>query len=383
MTYIIATFTLYCVFVIVGLAAGSLGPAIPSFAKFTGETISRIGMLFVFYRIGYMAGSLGGGRIVDRMKSGKMMALVLFFIALMLVFLSFIPNLFLLFAAVLFLGLGLGVAEVGGQRGIIRLHGANVGPYMNGLHLSYCVGAIVSPLVIAAFLHYHASVRAAFWLLAALALFAGFITLRLAQNGSASQEETAILPCPPLLVVFFSALILFSGGAESCFSGWIYSYALQTGLAREGLAGVLTSVFWGAMTFGRLAGVYLVRRLGARRLLGISCTGAAFSLSVLVFFPPTLGGLWLSTILAGLCQASIIPVTFTLAGERKIVSGSVAGIFVAASSFGGMVFPSLAGHLMQTLGFSCFPVFTAGIQIFIFISFLGILGMTRRIRKEH
>jgi fucose permease len=249
---------------------------------------------------------------------------------------------------------------------------------MNGLHLSYCVGAIVSPLVIAAFLHYHTSVRAAFWLLAALAAAAGFITLRLTQSGSASQKETAVLRCSPLLIVFFSAVLLFSGGAESCFSGWIYSYALHTGLAKEGLAGVLTSAFWGAMTFGRLVGVYLVRRLGSRRLLFISCAGTVFSLSALVFFPPTLAGLWISTLLTGLFQASIIPVTYTLAGERRIVSGSVAGIFVAVSSFGGMVFPSLAGHLMQTAGLSSFPAFTAATQVFIFISVLGILGMTRR-----
>jgi fucose permease len=372
------TFILYGMFIIVGLAAGSLGPAIPGFAKLTGETISRIGMLFIFYRCGYMAGSLSGGRVLDRFKGGGIIGFVLFFIALMLLLLSFTANLYLLFAFVLFLGLGLGLGEVGGQRGIIRLHGMNVGPYMNGLHLSYCIGAIISPLVIAAFLHANAGLAAAFRLLAALAALAGFVTLRLLRNGSAPREEEPVLRGSPLLIFFFAAIILFSVGAESCFSGWIYSYALHTGLAGDSLAGILTAVFWGAMTFGRLAGIYLVRRFGARRLLFVSSAGTVFSLAGLVFFPPSHAGLWISTILAGLFHASIVPVTFTLAGERRIVSGFVAGIFVAASSLGGMVFPSFAGYLTQSLGFSSFPPLTFVIQVLTFISFLGILRLTAK-----
>ncbi|MDR1626787.1 MAG: MFS transporter [Spirochaetia bacterium] len=378
MAHITETLVLYGMFVIVGLAAGSLGPAIPAFAELTGETISRVGMLFVFYRCGYMAGSLGGGRVLDRLKGGRIMGFVLFSIALMLFLLSFAANLCLLFAFVLFLGLGLGLGEVGGQRGIIRLHGMNVGPYMNGLHLSYCIGAVISPLVIAAFLQANTGLAAAFRILAALAALAGFVTLRLLRGGAAPRGEAPVLRASPFLVFFFAAMILFSGGTESGFSGWIYSYALRTGLAGESLSGILTAVFWGAMTFGRVAGIYLVRRFGSRRLLLLSSAGAVFSLAGLVFFPSSTAGLWISTLLVGLFQASIIPVTFTLAGEQRIVSGFVAGIFVAASSFGGMVFSPLAGYLMQSLGLFTFPLLGFATQILTFISFLAILWVAKR-----
>ncbi|MDR1180119.1 MAG: MFS transporter [Spirochaetales bacterium] len=378
MAHAVETFILYGTFIIVGLAAGSLGPSIPGFAQLTGETISRIGMLFIFFRCGYVTGSLSGGRVIDRFKGGAVMGLVLFFIALMLFLLSFSANLYMLFAFVLFLGLGLGVGEVGGQRGIIRLHGMNVGPYMSGLHLSYCIGAIISPLVIAASLHANISLGAAFRLLAGLAALMGFVTLRLPHSAQASYEEEPVLPGSPLVIFFFATVILFAGGAESCFSGWIYSYALHTGLAGESLSGVLTAVFWGAMTCGRIAGIYLIRRLGSRRLLLIACTGIVFSMGALVLFPPTLAGLWISTILAGLFQASIMPATFTLAGERRLVSGFVAGIFVAASSSGGMVFPPLAGYLMQSAGLSSFPILTFAIQVLIFFAFLGVLRLTKK-----
>jgi fucose permease len=243
---------------------------------------------------------------------------------------------------------------------------------MNGLHLSYCAGAIISPLIISAFLHYHASVPAAFWLMAALAALAGCFTLRLKTSGAFMKEEEAALPAPAPLIAFFAAALILSGAAESCFSGWLYSYALHTGLAGEGMSGILTSAFWLAMSAGRLLGVWLVRRLGSRRLLFITSLGAVFSLSLLIFFPPDLRGLWISTILIGLLQASIIPVLFTLAGEGRIVTGLVAGIFVASSSFGGMVFPPLTGSLMESAGMTAFPYVIVIIQIMAFVSFLGI-----------
>jgi hypothetical protein len=59
----------------------------------------------------------------------------------------------------------------------------------------------------------------------------------------------------------------------------------------------------------------------------------------------------------------------------------VAGIFVAASSFGGMTFPPLVGGLMQSAGLETFPASIALIQIMTFVSFLGIVYATRPLRK--
>jgi fucose permease len=330
-------------------------------------------MLFIFYRVGYMSGSLAGGRVIDRLRGNRLTGFVLLFIAAMLALLPFANSLFLLFGSVLFLGLGMGVAEVAGQTGIIRLHGAGVGPYMNGLHLSYCAGAIISPLIISAFLYYRAPVYAAFRLMAGLAALTGCITLTLKSSGAFTKDEAAPVKAPAFLVAFFAAALMLTGAAESSFSGWLYSYALHSGLADEGLSGILTSAFWLAMTCGRLLGVYLVGRFGSLRLLFVTSLGAVFSLSGLLFFPPALGGLWLSTILCGVFQASVVPLLFTLAGERRIVSGAVAGIFVAATSLGGMVFPPLTGSLMQSAGLSAFPRLIAAIQLIIFLSVLGIL----------
>jgi fucose permease len=371
MRHISRTLILYCAFVIVGLAGGSLGPAIPSFAEAAGETISRVGMLFIFYRAGYMAGSLGGGRVVDAWGGGRFTGGALVFIAAVLGILSYAQSLTLLFAAVFFLGLSLGASEVCCQTSIIRLHGAGVGPYMNGLHLSYCVGAVISPLAIG-FMHSRSGVPTAFRLMAAAAACAGFLALRLHGAGTSLKKELVRVKVPACVVVFFAAVLLFSSAAESSFSGWVYSYALKNSGATEALAGILTSAFWLAMMTGRLAGVYLVGALGAFRLLFISGAGAVFSMTGLFVSGGSLAGLWIATILAGLFQASIIPLVFTLAGEKKIASGPVAGFFVASSSLGGMVFPSLLGSLMQSSGFGFFPVGIAAMQLMGFASFVAV-----------
>jgi fucose permease len=103
-----------------------------------------------------------------------------------------------------------------------------------------------------------------------------------------------------------------------------------------------------------------------------------FSMSGLLFFPGSLTSLWITTILGGLFQASIYPAVFTLAGERKIVSGGVAGVFVAASSLGGMIFPPLIGALMQSAGLGALPAVITMIQVMTFVSFLGIAYLMRK-----
>ncbi|MDR2588026.1 MAG: MFS transporter [Spirochaetales bacterium] len=389
MTKLAQTLVFCCAFVILGLASASFGPGIPSFAQAAGATLAHTGMIFVFHRLGYLSGSLGGGRIIDRISGNRLTGSVLLVMAAALAVLPFTRSLLTLFAAVLALGAAQGITEVGANTGVVRLHGDKAGPYMNGLHLSFCIGAIVSPLVISVSLHYAASIGPAFWLLGTLACAAGLCTLRLPAGISprkAGKEEAAhsgeelspaekTSPAGPLLTAFFAVLMFFASAAETSFSGWVYSYALKTSLAGEAAAGIITSLFWGAMTAGRLLGVYIIRRIGSRRLLLASCTGAAVSLLPLIFAAGRPAGLWLSVILAGFFSAPLFPTAFTLAGERKILTGSVAGLLVASSSVGSMTIPPLIGRLMESRGPWIFPHIIILAQIMAFLVLLGILRL--------
>ena len=66
----------YLSFIVIGMTTASFGPSLPGFAANTGSTLAGVGALFVFHRIGYITGSLGGGRIMDRLR-GKLIGTVI------------------------------------------------------------------------------------------------------------------------------------------------------------------------------------------------------------------------------------------------------------------------------------------------------------------
>jgi len=56
----------YAAFIALGLVSASLGPTLPGLANNTGSQLSHISLLFVARSSGYLAGSLLGGRLYDR-----------------------------------------------------------------------------------------------------------------------------------------------------------------------------------------------------------------------------------------------------------------------------------------------------------------------------
>ncbi len=379
MTHCAPTMAYFLAFFVVGLTTASFGPAIPGFAAATGASLSEIGSIFVFHRLGYITGSLGGGSLVDRFRGNAVTGAVLFVVAAGLAAVSAAGSLAILLGSILVIGFAQGIVEVGSNTGVLRLHGDGAGPYMNGLHLSFGVGAMVSPLILALALRVFGKTSPGFLALSLLAAVAGHHIFRLPSSGTerdrgAGEEGGGSAPA----VVFFALLLFLTIAGESGFAGWVYSYAIRTGLAGPGTAGLITSAFWAFLTLGRLSGIGLVRILGAGKLLLLNVAGAAAAGFLFLLFPGTVGMLWAAVALLGFSQASIVPAAFTLAGETRILTGFVAGLFVAASSTGGMIYPWLIGRFFDSRGPGVFPFFIAASQAAAFLSLLGVLLFLNR-----
>src|SRR4030067_1578521 len=61
-----ATATYYAAFIGLGLTSASLGPLLPSLADQTLVRLNQVSVLFTARSLGYLIGSLLGGRIYDR-----------------------------------------------------------------------------------------------------------------------------------------------------------------------------------------------------------------------------------------------------------------------------------------------------------------------------
>ena len=369
---LLRTIGYYAAFVSLGLASASLGPTLPGLAEHTGSRLSDISALFVARSLGYLAGSLLGGRLYDRRPGHPVMGAGLLLMAGMMGLAPLLPRLWALAAAILVLGMAEGVLDVGGNTLLVWVHGDRVGPCMSGLHFFFGLGAFLSPVIIARAMLGAGGMALAYWTLAALLLPAALwlfpLSSPLGPKVSASEPAT---PTNARLVALMVALFFLYTGAEIAFGGWIYSYAVALGLSSHAGAAYLTSAFWGAFTAGRLLSVPLATRFRPRFVLIADFLGCLVSLAILLVGSNSLAVTFLGTCGAGLSMASIFPAALCLAQGRMRITGQVTGWFLVGASAGGMVLPWLIGQFFETAG----PRATMVILLIDMTAAVGILAV--------
>ncbi|GAB4414397.1 MAG: MFS transporter [Anaerolineae bacterium] len=347
----------YLAFVALGLTSASLGPTLPDLAENTRSNLREISYLFTARSLGYLIGSFLGGRLFDSKPGHPVMALMLVGMVATLILIPLMPLLWLLIAILLLLGLAEGALDVGGNTLLVWVHRHRVGPYMNGLHFFFGVGAFLSPLVIAQAVLWSGNITWAYWTLALLVAPAALWLLRLpsppaqkvSQGGPAGQVNHRLVA---LIVLFFFLYV----GAEVGFGGWIYTFALDSKVTDETVAAYLTSAFWGALTVGRLLAIPIAARVRPRYILLGDLVGCLVSIGLILLWPHSLAAIWAGTLGIGLAMASVFPTTISLAERRMTVTGQVTGWFFVGASAGAMFWPWIIGQLFESTGPQIMPL---------------------------
>ncbi len=343
----------YAAFIALGLTSASLGPTLSGLAANTGTAISQISILFTARAFGYLLGSLLGGRLFDRMAGHPVMALM---VAGMVASMALVPGLSLLWllaGAILLIGVAEGVVDVGGNTLIVWVHRGDVGPYMNGLHFFYGVGAFISPLIVGqVLLRSGGGIAWAYWIVALLMLPVVLYIARQPSpvNQDVVEKESAAKPPSPTLVTLIALFIFLYVGAEISFGGWISTYAVALGLATPTTAAYLTSGFWGALTVGRLLAIPLAARFRPRTILLVDLLGCMAAVGLILVYPASLTVAWVGSIGAGLFMASVFPTTLSLAERRMPITGQVTSWFFVGASLGSMTVPYIIGQLFESTG---------------------------------
>ncbi|MBN2393143.1 MAG: MFS transporter [Anaerolineae bacterium] len=349
----------YCAaFVALGLATASLGPTLTDLATNTRATLSQISYGFTAHALGYLLGSFLGGRLYDRRSGNPVMGTMLLLMALSMALVPLIPVLWVLIAVLLSLGMFEGALDVGGNTLLVWLHGEKVGPYMNALHFFFGVGAFLSPVVIARALAAGAGVTWAYWILALLIVPVAVAVLRLPSPSSSADADSTPGASPvagtrrtsALLVVLIALFFFLYVGSETSFGGWIATYAKAAGLGDAATAAYLTSVFWGALTLGRLLSIPLAARLRPRTLLFGDLIGCLLSVLIVIAWPDAPAVLWIGTFGAGFSMASLFPTMISFAGRHMTTTGKTTAWFFVGASSGGMLIPWLIGQWFESTG---------------------------------
>jgi FHS family Na+ dependent glucose MFS transporter 1 len=342
-------------FVGLGLVAASLGPTLPALAAQTRSDVGQIALLFTARSIGYLLGSLLGGRAYDRIAGHPLMAAAMTVMALCMFAVPLAPLLWILATVLLALGFAEGFVDVGGNTLLLWVHRSRVGPYMNALHFFFGLGAFLSPIVMAQAMLMSGSILWGYWL---LALFMAPMVIwilqlqsprHMAVQASPGGERKAVVINWRLLSLVMLFMCIYVG-VETGVGGWISTYALKMGLADETSAAYLASVFWGAFTIARLISIPLAAQFRPRLLLAVDLLGCLAFTALIVFFPQSEWALWIGVFGIGLFIASIFPTVMTWSERRMTMSGQVTSMFLVGSSIGGILFPWFIGQLIAMYG---------------------------------
>ena len=350
------TATYYLSIFILGLFTAIAGPALPSLAENTASTLDQISLFFVLGSLGYLLGSYFGGRAYDRFPGHRLMAFTLVVIAVGGFFVPIAHQLWLLLVAQFMLGLAQGANDVGCNTLLLWVHGKKAGPYMNGLHFFFGLGAFIAPLTLAGFLSATGGIQWVFWSFALLSLPVAVWLWNLPEPPiQVESDGHGHTPIPFVPVALLVIAFLLYVGAEVGFGNWVYTYALDLELGTTITSAYLTSAFWGTFTLGRLIGIWVSTRARAATILSVDLLGCLASLGVILLWPDSALALWTGAIGLGLFMASVFPTTLMLAGERMRVTGTMTGWFLVGGGTGGMILPWSIGQAFVRFGAGAMP----------------------------
>jgi FHS family Na+ dependent glucose MFS transporter 1 len=348
---LIVTLVYYLAFIILGLTTAASGPSLPKLAEHTVSGLDRISLIFVFSSLGYLAGSFLGGRAFDRFPGHQLMSLTLLVIGAASLLIPISRSMSLLLFAMALSGLASGILDVGCNTLLLWTHGEKSGPFLNGLHFFFGVGSLTAPLVLAQVI---LRTNDIYWLYYSFTLVSVPIAIWLwllpEPPHSMHQDRPTNTAFPVMPVAMLVLLFLLYVGLELGFGNWIYTYALNLGLATNISAAYLTSAFWGSFTFGRLLGIWISTRMRPRTILLMDLVGCAISTMIIMLWKDSILALWVGTFGLGLSMASIFPTFMMLAGERMQITGAITGWFLVGSGAGSMLLPWLIGQIFAATG---------------------------------
>lgn len=337
--------------IVLGLTTAALGPALPNLSEQTGVHLGAIGLLFTAQNFGYMSGSLGLGNLLDRASGNRLLAIVLLTMSAMLGLIPLAASLVILMVIFFVLGMANGGLDVCSNPMLVWIYRDRANPYLNALHFFFGIGAFLAPLLIAQSLMMGWEIRGAFWLLALYPLPVALWLFRLPSPSSPKMDELIERrPTPWLLVILIAIVYAFYVGAELGFGGWIYTFAINQGLAETTGAAYLNSLFWGALTVGRLISVGIATRIRPAIMLIVDFIGCLASLGLIWSAPRSVAAVWVGTIALGVFMASVFPTLLAFAGRHMTLSGTTSRWFFVGSGLGGMALPWLLGVLIERRG---------------------------------
>ncbi|XP_056154899.1 major facilitator superfamily domain-containing protein 4B [Lampris incognitus] len=201
--------------------------------------------------------------------------------------------------------------------------------------------------------------------------------------GCCQNDNLRGLPVSFFMIHILGGTVLFmTDGIVGAYAGFVYTYAVAPPMSLpHKMAGYLASIFWAAITAGRLLSIPLSYRFQPVRLLMFNLAGVIVTVLMLLIFYTSSVFLFVGTCLCGLFLSSIFPCMLAYTEDILDYQGCATSVLVTCAGMGEMVMQVLVGSIIQTEGSYSFLLCGMIIGCIGFIVFFGLLFFHRMHRN--
>jgi FHS family Na+ dependent glucose MFS transporter 1 len=386
---IISSITCCIIFVIYGASSASLGPALPALALHYEHTIAQMGIMFTSRGIGYLFG-IGLSGLLLNWKNNPfskefVASLSQIITGIILFSIHKINNFYICIILFIIQGSFFGIINNVTNVLLPELWEKRVQPWMQGMHACFGIGAIIGPAIVGYagyefdfILLFLISFLPTLVMLICFVLGIGSSSNNTNRNGKA-HTSTPSSPTSPrsrlsktsvgkvkasfpatdkkkgrnapwLIKAMIALFFLFYVGAEAGYAGWISSYSLLVHITeRQSKAAYLSSIFWAALTAGRVTAIPAAIFLSSTTMLRIELALACFAGICCLFF------LSLSYTIAsfisafsGFALSAMFPIMITIFTDYGyLIDVNTTTLFMIGATMGEAMIPVCIGILMS------------------------------------
>ncbi len=325
-------------------AIGVLLPAIGA-AFHVGPAIT--GRLFPADLGGFVVGVLTSGSLSDRWGRKSVLMLGLFTAAVGMCLFALSSSLTAALVAACLIGVGNGAMETVACAFASDLFPEKRAILLNLVQVAFGVGASLGPSAAYWLLGNHVGWRAVYYGIAAgtMLLFAFLAVQRCPKSDVSEAIDTGALK-EIVRRREFQMLCLAQAlyvGAETGYFSWMPTYFQRTLPNGARWAGLCVTLFWMAITVGRLTTGALIGKIPLMRLTMLLALGGIVGSAITAIAPSTAVALP-GIVITGLAFSGIFGLVLAEAADLyPLQVGTVFGGVVAAGGFGGAVIPWLIG----------------------------------------
>lgn len=372
-------------FFVISFLTNIIGPLIPDIIKGFDLSLTLVAVLPFAFFIAYGVMSIPSGMLVEKYKEKKIMVagfVVAFFGA---VILAMFPNYLTAVVSLFLIGSGMAMLQVV-INPLLRTSGGeeNFAFNSNLAQLIFGLASFISPLVYSYIvlrlqdpagvtdpaISFLASIVpeelpwiSLYWLFGVICLVmiviiavSRFPKVELSKEEKVGALQTHIeLLKNPVVILFFLGIFCYVG-TEQGVANWISQFLVTYHDVNPQTTGATTvSRFWGSMTVGGIAGLFLLKVMDSRKVLIGFTTLAIISFSLALFSNREVA--LIAFPLVGFFSSVMYPVIFSLAlNSVEEHHGSFSGILVTAI-IGGAIVPLIVGSVGDQLGLRTGMVF--------------------------